>query len=283
MRKIGIIGLGLIGGSLGLSLKNDNQKIYGYDSNANHNKQALKLKLVDEIIDIEEMLQVCDIIVVSTPTKVSINIIKGLLDNVKEHQVIIDMGSTKSKICAALKGHKNRMNFVAAHPIAGTENSGPEAAIAAIDDLFLNKKLVLCDKDDSDNNALTSAIELFTSLNCSIVFMEAKEHDKHLAYISHLSHICSFALGLTVLNIEKDEQNIFNLAGSGFSSTARLAKSSPKMWESIVMQNKENLLPAIDSYIDELTKLKKNIEEGNSADLLNSMQKANEIRKIIKN
>jgi prephenate dehydrogenase len=226
------------------------------------------------------MLQLCDVIFVSTPTKTSINIISNLLDNVNEQQVVIDVGSTKSKICKELKHHKNRKNFVAAHPIAGTENSGPEAAIA---ELFTAKKIVICNKNESSIYALSSALLLFEQLNCDVVYMEAQEHDKHLAYISHLSHICSFALGLTVLDIEKDEQNIFNLAGSGFSSTARLAKSSPAMWESITMQNKENLLPAIESYIKHLNQLKKDIEDNNSNDLIEKMKKANEIRKIIKN
>ncbi|MCB9360343.1 MAG: prephenate dehydrogenase [Flavobacteriales bacterium] len=281
MRKnIGIIGLGLIGGSLGLALKNNNHKVYGCDIDSNHNKKALELNLVDKVVSIDLMLQLCDVIFVSTPTKTSINIISNLLDNVNEKQVVIDVGSTKSKICKELKPHKNRKNFVAAHPIAGTENSGPEAAVA---ELFTAKKIVICNKDESSSKAIASTLSLFEQLKCDVVYMEADEHDKHLAYISHLSHICSFALGLTVLDIEKDEQNIFNLAGSGFSSTARLAKSSPAMWESITMQNKENLLPAIESYIKHLNQLKKDIEDNNSYDLIEKMKKANEIRKIIKN
>ena len=280
MKNIGIIGLGLIGGSLGLALTNKNYKVYGFDNNDLHSKKAVELGLVCDILSIDEMLNICEVIFVATPTRVSLNIIKKLLNKVKPNQVVIDVGSTKMLICNELLSVKNRKNYVAAHPIAGTENSGPTAAIH---DLFLNKKLVICDKEESSNSALTSAIEIFLALNCSIVFMNSDEHDKHLAYISHLSHVCSFALGLTVLDIEKDEKNIFNLAGSGFSSTARLAKSSPAMWESILIQNKTNLLPAIDEYIKHLNNLKIAIEKEDSESLLKNMIKANEIRTIIKN
>lgn len=280
MKNIGIIGLGLIGGSMGLSLRQCGYIVYGLDSNDNHAKQANELGLVDEIIDVETMLNLCEIIVVATPTKSSIGIIKSLLTKVNSNQVVIDVGSTKSLLCKELLESKNRENYVSAHPIAGTENSGPTAAVS---DLFTDKKVVICDKEESSNSSLTSAIELFLALNSSIVFMDSDEHDKHLAYISHLSHICSFALGLTVLDIEKDEKNIFNLAGSGFSSTARLAKSSPAMWESIVIQNKANLLPAIDEYIKHLIIFKNAIEQEDSESLLQSMTKANEIRTIIKN
>lgn len=280
MKNIGIIGLGLIGGSLGLALTNKNYKVYGFDNNDLHSKKAVELDLVCDIISIDEMLNICEVIFVATPTRVSLNIIKKLLSKVKPNQVVIDVGSTKMLICNELLNVKNRKNYVSAHPIAGTENSGPTAAIH---DLFLNKKLVICDKEESSNSALTSAIKIFLALNCSIVFMNSEEHDKHLAYISHLSHVCSFALGLTVLDIEKDEKSIFNLAGSGFSSTARLAKSSPAMWESILIQNKTNLLPAIDEYIKHLNILKIAIEKEDTESLLKNMIKANEIRTIIKN
>jgi prephenate dehydrogenase len=279
MKNIGIIGLGLIGGSIGLALTKKNHKVYGFDNNDFHSKKALELGLVCDIISIDEMLNICEVIFVATPTRVSLNIIKSLLSNVKPNQVVIDLGSTKMLICNELLNVENRKNYVAAHPIAGTENSGPTAAIA---DLFSEKKVVICDKEKSSNSALTMAIELFLALNSTVVFMDSAEHDKHLAYISHLSHICSFALGLTVLDIEKDEKNIFNLAGSGFSSTARLAKSSPAMWESIVIQNKRNLLPAIDEYIKHLILFRNAIEQEESKSLLEYMTKANEIRTIIK-
>lgn len=275
--NIGIIGLGLIGGSIGIALK-EKHHVLGFDANSKHNDEALKLGLIHELATSAKMAETCDVVFVATPTKVCSPIINELLTQIKGECTVIDMGSTKSEICNAVNYHPKRKQFVAAHPIAGTENSGPEAAIP---DLFKNKKMVICNKDQSSNESLSNAISLFSQLQSDIVFMEAKEHDKHLAYISHLSHICSYALALTVLDIEKDEENIFNLAGSGFSSTARLAKSSPKMWESISMQNKNHLIPAIDEYIKHLEKLKENIRNDNTDAVLQQMEKANEIRRII--
>lgn len=281
MKKIGIIGLGLIGGSLGLALKKArNYRIIGFDLNPKNAQKALELGLVDCINETEKLLKEADIIIVATPTKASINILKEVLSQIQPQQMALDLGSTKAKICEALKNHPRRKQFVAAHPIAGTENSGPEAAIEHI---FENKKMVICNETESDQKAINTAKEIFKTLKCDVVYMDAHEHDKHLAYISHLSHICSFALGLTVLDLEKDEENIFNLAGSGFSSTARLAKSSPEMWESISIQNKTHLLSAISAYMNRLSNLKGMIELEQSAELINEMKKANEIRRIIKN
>lgn len=281
MKTIGIIGLGLIGGSLGLSLRETKKyKLLGFDLNTINSSDALDLKLVDAIVDKEELIAKSDIIIIATPTKATISVLQELLTSIQAHQVVIDMGSTKSKICDAVKKYPKREQFVAAHPIAGTENSGPKAATLK---LFEGKKMVICNENESSDHALNSTIELFNDLKFDIVYMNAEEHDKHLAYISHLSHICSFALGLTVLEIEKNERTIFNLAGSGFSSTARLAKSSPEMWESISIQNKEHLLTAISAYINQLSSIKQLIENENSAELLLEMRKANEIRRIIKN
>lgn len=281
MKTIGIIGLGLIGGSLGLTMKKSKDfKVIGFDLNPKNAQKALELGLVDNITEKEALLKEADIIIVATPTKESISVLKEALSQIEPHQILIDMGSTKSKICEALKNHPNRKNFVAAHPIAGTENSGPEAAI---EHLFENKKMVICNETESDKKAINTAKGIFKTLKCEVVYMDDNEHDKHLAYISHLSHICSFALGLTVLDLEKDEENIFNLAGSGFSSTARLAKSSPEMWESISIQNKTHLLSAISAYMNRLSNLKEMIELEQSTELINEMKKANEIRRIIKN
>lgn len=281
MKTIGIIGLGLIGGSLGLTMKKSKDfKVIGFDLNPKNAQTALELGLVDNITEKEDLIKEADIIIVATPTKASIGVLLEVLSKIEPHQIVIDMGSTKSKICEALKNHPNRKQFVASHPIAGTENSGPEAAI---EHLFEGKKMVICNKAESDKKAIDNALEVFNFLKCEIVNMEANEHDKHLAYISHLSHICSFALGLTVLDLEKDEENIFNLAGSGFSSTARLAKSSPEMWESISIQNKTHLLSAISAYMNRLSNLKDMIVLEQSTELINEMKKANEIRRIIKN
>ncbi|MCO6500809.1 MAG: prephenate dehydrogenase [Vicingus serpentipes] len=280
--KVTIIGLGLMGGSLALALKESkfSSHIIGVDQNKTHCDDALRLQLVDEIKSLNEAIAGSNMIVVATPVAASISIISTVLNNITKDQVVVDLGSTKAELCTHLNQHQNRSQYVAAHPIAGTENSGPQSAI---NDLYKNKKVVICEKDSSTDAALSLTLKMFNDIGMSVVFMTPVEHDKHLAYISHLSHISSFALGLTVLDLEKDEKNIFNLAGSGFSSTARLAKSSPDMWESIVMQNKANILPAISAYIHHLEKLKKDIEENNSENLINSMKKANEIRKIIKN
>ena len=280
--KITIIGLGLMGGSLALALKEKgfSNHITGVDENPEHCKEALTLSLVNEIKSLKEAITSANIIVVATPVSASIEIISSALDTMNNEQIIIDLGSTKGELCDRLSNHPKRAQYVAAHPIAGTENSGPQSAIR---NLYEDKKVVICEKNESTDEALSLALKMFNTIGMSVVFMSPKEHDKHLAYISHLSHISSFALGLTVLDLEKDEKNIFNLAGSGFSSTARLAKSSPKMWESIVTQNKTHLLPAINAYIKHLEQLKSDVEANNSKSLINSMKKANEIRKIIKN
>jgi prephenate dehydrogenase len=276
-----IVGLGLMGSSIALALNEIGfcKHIIGVDSNAKHCKEAEKLNIVNEIKTLNQSILISDVIIVATPVAASINIISEVLDIISEHQTVIDLGSTKNDLCVRFKDHLKRENYVAAHPIAGTENSGPKAAIS---DLYKNKKVVVCEKNKSSDKALSVALEMFNKIGMSTVFMTPKEHDKHLAYISHLSHISSFALGLTVLDLEKDEKNIFNLAGSGFSSTARLAKSSPEMWNSIISQNKENVLPALDAYIHHLNGFRQDIINNNEKGLTSKMLEANNIRRIIK-
>jgi prephenate dehydrogenase len=278
---ITIVGLGLMGSSIALALNEIGfcKHIIGVDSNAKHCKEAEKLNIVNEIKTLNQSILISDVIIVATPVAASINIISEVLDIISEHQTVIDLGSTKNDLCVRFKDHLKRENYVAAHPIAGTENSGPKAAIS---DLYKNKKVVVCEKNKSSDKALSVALEMFNKIGMSTVFMTPKEHDKHLAYISHLSHISSFALGLTVLDLEKDEKNIFNLAGSGFSSTARLAKSSPEMWNSIISQNKENVLPALDAYIHHLNGFRQDIINNNEKGLTSKMLEANNIRRIIK-
>lgn len=275
-----IIGLGLIGGSLAISLNEARfcKHIIGVDTNIDHCKEAIELNLVNEIKELNDAILEADIIVVATPVAASINIISQILEVVSEQQVVVDLGSTKKELCLSLKEHPKRESYVAAHPIAGTENSGPKAASNS---LYKNKKVVVCEKNLSSDQAMSKVVEMFNQVGMSTVFMTPEEHDKHLAYISHLSHISSFALGLTVLDLEKDEKNIFNLAGSGFSSTARLAKSSPEMWNAIISQNKENVLPALDAYINYLNAFRENIATNNEEELKLKMRKANKIRKII--
>ena len=239
---------------------------------------ALELNLVNEIRTLDDAVIDADMIIVATPVAASIGIIAQVLDKATD-QVVVDLGSTKKELCLNFNTHAKRGNYVSAHPIAGTENSGPKAACS---NLYKNKKVVVCEKNLSSDQALSVAIEMFNKIGMSTVFMTPDEHDKHLAYISHLSHISSFALGLTVLDLEKDEKNIFNLAGSGFSSTARLAKSSPEMWNAIIAQNKENVLPALDSYINYLRAFRDDIINSNEKELKIKMTNANKIRKIIK-
>ena len=279
--RVTIVGLGLMGSSLALALKTANfcQHLIGVDNNPAHCNEAIELNIVNEIQGLATAILSADVIIVATPVAASIHIIEQILETISEHQIVIDLGSTKNELCLRFQEHPKRANYVAAHPIAGTENSGPTAAIG---NLYQNKKVVICEKNKSSINALAIAIQMFKEVGMSTVFMTPKEHDKHLAYISHLSHISSFALGLTVLDLEKDEKNIFNLAGSGFSSTARLAKSSPEMWNSIIAQNKEHVLPALDAYIHHLTTFRADIINNDTENLTSKMVAANSIRRIIK-
>ena len=277
---IGIIGLGLIGGSLALALRNNNfgQHFIGVDQNPEHAKQAIALQLVDEIQPLEEACQQADLIIVAIPVDKAKFVLKQVLDIVGEGKVVTDMGSTKSELCEFVTDHPKRKQFVAAHPIAGTEYSGPKAAIP---DLYFGKRTIICEKEKSFGTALRLVKDLFESLHMHILYMDADEHDKHAAYISHLSHITSFSLGLAVLDIEKDEKNILDMAGSGFASTVRLAKSSSAMWAPIFLENNHNLLEALEQYIHYLRQFKEGIENENKEQLTKLMEKANDIRRIL--
>lgn len=279
--SISIFGLGLIGGSFALAVKNKfpDIKIYGVDHNSKHAEKARELRLINEIksADDREVLE-SDLIILAIPVNAIHDVLPQLLSNVSEKTVIIDTGSTKGSICKNVSEHPNRLQFVAAHPIAGTEYSGPEAAFPK---LFEGKKNIICEYDLSSEIARKYANWLFETVGMNNIFMDAENHDKHLAYVSHLSHISSFMLGLTVLNIEKDEENILNLAGSGFASTVRLAKSSPEMWAPIFQQNKLHLGKALDEYILQLQVFKENLETENSEELKAIMLKANQIRKVL--
>ncbi|WMN10940.1 prephenate dehydrogenase [Marivirga salinae] len=281
INSLSVFGLGLIGGSFALAIKNKfpEIKVYGVDQNLEHARKALELNIIDEIksADDNEVLQ-SDLIILAIPVSAIHDILPQLLSDVSEKTVIIDAGSTKGSICQNISKHPNREQFVAAHPIAGTEYSGPEAAFPK---LFEDKKNIICEFDLSSEKAQKYANWFFETVGMNNIFMDAEDHDKHLAYVSHLSHISSFMLGLTVLNIEKDEENILNLAGSGFASTVRLAKSSPDMWAPIFQQNKSHLSKALDEYILQLQVFKENLEEGNSEELKAIMLKANQIRKVL--
>jgi prephenate dehydrogenase len=281
INTLSVFGLGLIGGSFALAIKQKfpDIKIYGVDQNPSHAAKALELNLIDEVksTDDNEVLE-SDLIILAIPVNAIHAILPDLLAKISDKTVIIDTGSTKASICESVIQHPKRAQFVAAHPIAGTEYSGPEAAFPK---LFEGKKNIMCEFDLCRETAKEYAKWLFDIVGMNNIFMDAESHDKHLAYVSHLSHISSFMLGLTVLNIEKDEENILNLAGSGFASTVRLAKSSPDMWAPIFQQNKSHLSKALDEYILQLQHFQKLLEVGDSTELKTLMAKANEIRKVL--
>lgn len=274
-----VVGLGLIGGSLALELKKRlGYTVYGVDVNPMHAQQALDLAIVDKVISIEE-ISTSDIVVLSVPVNFLPDLAVKVLNTIKQDAVVFDMGSTKEKLCKTVENHEKRTNFVAVHPIAGTEHSGPEAAIY---NLFDGKVNIICDKHLSSQSAVNKVLTIFKALQMRNIFMDSTEHDKHIAYVSHLSHISSFMLGKTVLEIEKNEKNIFDMAGSGFESTVRLAKSSPNMWSPIFIENKDNILSALNEYIDNLLAFKKLIVKEDSIGLKETMKETNHIKQVLK-
>lgn len=278
--KTTIIGLGLIGGSIAIDLRKAGlaTELTGIDLNKDHAEIALELKLVDSIDTEGKSISTADLIVIAIPVNVLSQLLPTILDSVKKDAVVVDTGSTKSSVCKVVSGHKNRGQFVAAHPIAGTENSGPTAAFSG---LFQNKTNIICEKEKSSDRALLLAEKIFNALGMKTIYMDAAEHDKHVAYVSHLSHVSSFLLGQTVLDIERDEKNIFALAGSGFSSTVRLAKSSPDMWAPIFEQNAEHLSQALLEYIMHLQRFQYHLMKRDVKELHKIMKDANRIREVL--
>jgi prephenate dehydrogenase len=279
--NIVVVGLGLIGGSMALDLKNSGlaKEILGIDQNEQHSRQALELGIVDRLISLEELKSTpVEVVIIAIPVSATSQILPKLLDLIGENTVVIDAGSTKEQICKSVTNHPKRNQFVAAHPIAGTENSGPQAAHRG---LFRDKTNIICEAEKSSQAYLDRALQLFDHLKMNTIYMEAKEHDKHVAYVSHLSHVSSFLLGHTVLDIENDEKNIFALAGSGFASTVRLAKSSPEMWAPIFEQNAEFLSQALLEYIMHLQRFQYFLMKKDTKSLLNIMQEANKIREVL--
>ncbi len=278
--KICVIGLGLLGGSFSLgmkSLRND-ITVTGVDINQDHAARAKELGIADEISDFNKGVSQADLVVLATPVNAEIRQVPEALNLISPDAIVTDLGSTKSGICEAADKHPRRGRFVAAHPIAGTENSGPESAFP---ELMKHKMMIICDRENSDHDALETVEGIFKSLEMKITFMHSADHDRHIAWVSHLSHISSFALGSTVLDKEKDERSIFAMAGSGFSSTVRLAKSSPDMWAPIFSQNKQNVSDALDAYIKKLQLFKKIIDENDVEAGYRLMQEANEIRRVL--
>jgi prephenate dehydrogenase len=280
--NICIIGLGLLGGSFALGLKQQQEEEYhfiGVDNNPAHAAKALALGLVEELLPLEAAVGKSDLVVLAVPVNAITGLLPTILDALPEQAVLIDFGSTKEQICRLADQHPKRNQFVPVHPIAGTENSGPEAAFA---ELLHEKIMIICDREKSRPQAVALVEKLFHQLKMRLSYMDAESHDLHLAYVSHLSHITSFALGATVLEKEKDEENIFNMAGSGFSSTVRLAKSSPEMWAPIFTQNSRNISEALDTYIRKLQEFKKFIDTQDERASFELMQRTNDIRRILK-
>jgi prephenate dehydrogenase len=277
---VAIIGLGLIGGSVGLRLKKSGftDHVIGIDKNTDNCEVALKLGLVNEISELEVGVKKADVIIIAIPVDQIIKLLPGIMDKISAHTVVIDMGSTKEELCNSIKAHSNRKAFVASHPIAGTENSGPEAAF---DTLFENKTGIICDAASSDPKAVEITRDVYRVLGMNITEMGSQAHDLHIAYVSHLSHISSFVLGQTVLEIEQNEKRIFDMAGSGFASTVRLAKSSPNMWAPIFAQNKIHISKSLGTYIENLQAFKKMVDTENVDGMYEAMKYANQIRSVL--
>ena len=280
MNNVFVIGVGLIGGSLCLDLKKifPEIKIHGIDISEDSLDLAIKLNLIDHKSGFEA-LNIADLVLIATPVDIANNIIIEVLDTINEKTLVIDFGSTKNNICDKVTDHRNRRNYLASHPIAGTEFSGPESAFSG---LFNDKTIILCDTEKTDQKLLKTAEDIFNSINMNIRYMDSLSHDKHIAYVSHLSHISSFMLGKTVMDKEKNENNIFDMAGSGFESTVRLAKSSPEMWAPIFKLNKDNIIESLDEYILNLKKFKILIQNDDSVQLKSEMKKTNYIINILK-
>lgn len=278
--RTAIIGLGLIGGSMAIDLRKAglSAPLVGVDKNAEHAARALELGLVDAVSELEDAVSDADLVITAIPVNAIKGVLIKVLDHISETAVVIDTGSTKSMICKAIGNHPRRSQFVAAHPLAGTENSGPDAAFSG---LFSQKNNIICEKERSSAAALEKAAEIFSALEMRTIFMDPVDHDKHVAYVSHLSHVSAFLLGQTVLDIEKDEKNIFNLAGSGFASTVRLAKSSPDMWAPIFEQNAEYLSQALLEYIMHLQKFQYHLMKRDVNELHRIMTGANHIREVL--
>ncbi|GGB93539.1 prephenate dehydrogenase [Dyadobacter sediminis] len=277
---ISIVGIGLLGGSFALSLreKYPNIKFVGVDTSVVNQKIALAKGIVDEIVSLDEALQISELNVLATPVDAINKLLPYMLDRIPDDRTIMDLGSTKELICRLADLHPKRRQFVAVHPMAGTENSGPGAAFK---ELLPNKNVIICDKEKSSPDSLVLVETFLRDTGMKIHYMTPVEHDLHLAYVSHLSHISSFALGLTVLDKEQDEKAIFDMASTGFSSTVRLAKSSPQMWAPIFDQNKINVSKALGDYIELLKKFKDAIDNKDLETSLNFMNRANDIGRIL--
>jgi prephenate dehydrogenase len=277
---IAIIGTGLIGGSLAIQLheKKLSSKLIGVDANEEHARKAVELELVDETLPLEQAIAQAEVIVLAIPVDAMVTLLPAILDKI-DKQIVLDLGSTKSQLIEAVKNHPKRGRYVATHPMWGTEYSGPAAAVRGA---YENKAVIICNAEESDADALDWVKHMYKKIGMHLLEMEAQAHDLHAAYVSHISHITSFALANTVLQKEKEENAIFELASAGFESTVRLAKSNPAMWVPIFMQNKVNVLDVLNEHIEQLKKFRSSLSKGDENELRQLMEDANKIRRIIK-
>jgi prephenate dehydrogenase len=278
--NIFVVGIGLIGGSFAIDIKAafNKAKIYGVDKSKDNLNEALSLGLIDYTSSLDK-LDKADVVIIAIPVDATVEILPVILDKIDDNCLVFDTGSTKKKLCNAVENHTKRRNYLAAHPIAGTEFSGPQAAIA---NLYRGKTNIVCEVEKTAFKLQEKGMEIFSRLGMRIRYMDPSSHDKHIAYVSHLSHISSFMLGKTVIEKEKNERDIFDMAGSGFASTVRLAKSSPAMWAPIFKHNKENIIETLKEYIANLTQFKELIENDEFLAVYKEMEDTNHIKTILK-
>ena len=286
--KVGIIGLGLIGGSMAIDLKRRGfaDEVLGVEAEPVNASAAEKIGLVDKVVGLDECVRECDVTVLAVPVGAAVKMLPQVLDmyaagpaSESAEKVVMDVCSTKEHLTRAVKYHPARKQYVASHPMAGTEYSGPWAAMPG---LFDGHACIICDSEESSPKALRTVEELYDALNMRTIYMNSSSHDVHTAYVSHISHVTSFALALTVLDKERDEKHIFDLASGGFSSTVRLAKSSPDMWVPILTQNRDNVLHVMDTYIEKMNAFRQAIAEGDEEAVRGLIEEANRIRRIIR-
>ena len=285
MKKLGIIGLGLIGGSMAIDLKRKGfaQVILGVDADPVNAAAAQKIGLVDSLVSFEECVDQSDVIILAVPVDAALKLLPKVLDRFEQtgavDKLVMDVCSTKEHLSRSVKYHSKRKMYVASHPMSGTEYSGPWAALPG---LFDGRACIICDSDESDRKAVRTVEELYATLNMRVIYMNSSNHDVHTAYVSHVSHVISFALAQTVLEKEKDEKHIFDLASGGFSSTVRLAKSGADMWTPILMQNSDNVLRVLDTYMEKLKDFRDAIADGDQEKVRSLIEVANRIRRIIR-
>ena len=285
MNKIGIIGLGLIGGSMAIDLRRRGfaSEFLGVDADPLNASAAEKMGLVDRVVTLEECIDQSDMVIVAVPVGAALKLLPGILDRFEQtgakDKIVIDVCSTKELLARSVKYHSCRRQYVASHPMSGTEYSGPWAAKPG---LFDGRAGIICDSHESDPKAVRIVEELYQALNMRLIYMNSSNHDVHTAYVSHVSHVTSFALALTVLDKEKDEKHIFDLASGGFSSTVRLAKSGASMWTPILMQNRDNILHVMDTYIEKMQAFRQALAADDEDAVRDLIEEANKIRRIIR-